>query len=88
MLCGDKQTATQEMCDGGVIQCMALAAIWRRAAGTVREGREQVYMSARLSVTCAKECAAALEPRGQMCTSTQQACLCVGVLTFARDTGM
>lgn len=46
MLCADKLTDTEEMFGGGVFQRAALVAIWRRAAGTVMEGREQVYMSA------------------------------------------
>lgn len=53
MLHRDKETDTQEMLADGVIQCTALAAMRRREAGTVREGRERVYMSARLNFTCA-----------------------------------
>lgn len=46
MLRDDKHTDTDEMFDGTVTQRVALVAIWRGAAGTVMEGREQVYMSA------------------------------------------
>lgn len=82
---GDRQAA---MFDCRVIQRVALVAIWRQAAVTAVEGREQVYMSSWLTVTCADECAAAYQPCSLMCTSTHDACLCVGVLMFAPDKGM